>query len=226
MGKEKESKRELLSRPLVIIGGAMALIFGLLTAFIPGLAYVRVWVFAPLIIMITPAVEYFPFDFQIHGYTSGLLISSIGGFLGLTAALMRVNRRAYLGFMGNFLGFLGFLSLLFSPLGESAIPEVHYFWVPWVGTCLTLIGISLMFVGTMVESREWHHLTLLGIPLILTSLLTHPLLIAVNNLPLLLSIHRNMSINVLFGYLILLGFALTFFGTVIGFWKSAQNWSK
>jgi len=226
MEKESKSKRELLTRVLMILGGAMALIFGLLTAFIPGLAYVEVWVFSPFIT--TPAVVHFSFDFQIHGFTFGLLVSSVGGLLGLTAALTPVNRRAYLGFMGDFLGILGFFLgilgfLFYPPSSYVTIPEFHFFDVPWVGVCLTLAGVSVMFIGSMVKSEGWHRLTLLGIPLLLTSWLTYPLLIAINNRPLLLSIYRSGLMNALFFYFFIIGFVLTLLGSAIGFWKSSAH---
>jgi len=207
----------------------MTLVFGLLTAFIPGLAYVEVYITGPTHLGQTyPYVACFPFEFQIHGFTFGLLVSSVGGILGLTSALRRGNKLVYLAFIGDFLGILGFL--FYPPTRYSIIPEIHFFDVPWVGVCLTLIGISMMTVGCVVKCRGWHRLTVLGIPLLLASWLIYPLLITVNNLPLLLSIHRSVVRNtlpgillgvpgVLVGVFLVLGFALTLLGSAIGVWK-------
>ena len=54
-----------------------------------------------------PYVACFPFEFQIHGFTFGLLVSSVGVFLGLTQSLRRGNKLVYLAFMGDFSGYLG-----------------------------------------------------------------------------------------------------------------------
>jgi len=224
---ENKSKRELFSRLLLIFGGATALIFGLSTALIPNLAYVQVtiryWPYEQMFL------EYLAFNVQLHESSFGLLISSFGGFLGLLSAVRRNVKGDLLGFAGGFLGVLGVLFYSLPALGSA--PEVLSFYVSWMGFCSTLIGVSVMFIGSMVKSEGWHRLTLLGIPLLLALWVTCPLLVATGNFSFLISIRlisfgEYRSIGLLFWYSYLIGLVLTHLGTVIGLFKSITQLTR
>jgi len=199
----------------VFLGGIMTVIFGLFSAFVRGLAYITVY-FPPLG-MGPPVIGFGDFSFQIHGFTFGMLISTIGGLLGLVSSVKRSNELCSIGFVGGFLGALGFL---FHPPGfRSLLTGAYYFNILWLGSCLVLIGISLMLIGLTARSRGWHYLTLVGIPLLLISRLTFPLSILSNNVPLFLSIHRSVLMNMLLGFSIFGAYALTLIGSAIGAWE-------
>lgn len=218
---EKKSKRELLSRLLLIVGGSMALIFGLLTALIPNLAYVKVtrilWGYNQL----SFERVYLPFKVQLHESSFALMMASVGGFLGLLSSV----KRDLLCFTGDFLGVLGVV--FYSPpiAGSIIIAQIAY--EPWLGFSLTLVGISIMFIGSMVKSEGWHRLTLLGIPSLLTIPVIIPFLIAINDLPLLFSfrrVDRLIGLLLFLGYFI--GFTLMHIGSVIGFLKSITKLTR
>jgi len=222
---ENKSKIETISRLLMIIGGAWTLIFGLLTAFIPSLAYVEMihayWGYEQGYEQLY--LVYLPFKVQLHESSFGMLVSSVGGFLGLLSSVRGDVKRDFLGFVGGFLGVLGIL-FYGSPIRGSA-PEILIFYEPWVGVCLTLIGVSIMFTGSVVKSEWWHSLSLLGIPLFLTIWLIPLHLIAVNNLPLLLSIEYSGSLMPLFRMHVV-GLVLMLFGSVVGIWKSKAHLTR
>lgn len=199
-------KKERLTCVLMIVGGAMALVFGLLTAFIQGLAYT--------VVVYDLRVIYFPFKFQFHGFTFGLLISSVGGLLGIVSSLRQDKKFAYLAFIADFLGIFGFL-LVKAPFtyDQNIFGGEAFFAVPWVGVCLTLVGVSVMFVGSMAESKGLPRLTLLGVPLLLAMWLMQPLLIAAKNFRLLISIYHSSYANALIEVLTFSGFALILLGS-------------
>lgn len=203
-------------RMFVFLGGIMTVVFGLLSAFVRGLAYVTVYFPPPG--MGPPVIGGFGvLSFQIHGFTFGMLVSTVGGLLGLISSIKRYNELVSIGFVGGFLGASGFL---FHPPGfSSPLTGEYRFNILWLGSCLVLIGISLMLIGLTAISKGWHYLTLLGIPPLLISRLTFPLSILSNNLPLFSSIHKSAQMNVLLFFSIIIGYALTFLGSAIGAWK-------
>jgi hypothetical protein len=216
----KESTWRSLPRILMIIGGVMTLIFGLLSAFIPGLHYVEVvWCRAPW--CSSPNyIKYFPFKLQLHDNTLGLVLCSVGGLLGLISSLRRDKRLVSTGFAGDFLAILAFVASY--PPHSLAMPFYTLFPTYWVGSCLTIIGVCILFVGLMLESRGWLRLSILGVPLFLFVLL-YPLLAATKNFYLFFSIYRNYPIQALFGILIYIGLGLTLLGSAIGVWKFLPN---
>lgn len=123
---EKKAKRELLSRLLLIVGGSMTLIFGLSTAFIPNLAYVKVtstyWPYKQIYF------EYLSFKVQLHESSFGLMMTSVGGFLGLLSSVKRDVKRDLLCFAGDLLGVLGVV--FYSAPIQGSIPEVQISYVP------------------------------------------------------------------------------------------------
>ena len=202
-------------RVFVFLGGFMSVVFGMLSAFIQGLAYVTAY-FPPLG-MGPPVIGFWDYQFQIHGFTFGMLVSTVGGLLGLVSSVKRYNELISIGFVGSFLGVLGFLFFP-SEFFISLMTGEYYFNVLWVGPCLTLISVSLMLVGLTSRSKGWHYWTLLGVPLLLIGKLPHPLSILSNNLQF-LSISNAVSWGPLAGFSIILGFALTLSGSAIGAWK-------
>ena len=211
-------KRELLPRLLMIIGGAMALIFGLLSAFIPGLHYVRVVDFWPRHLGVD--IESLPFKLQLHDYTSGMLLCSVGGLLVLIPSLRRDKRLISIGFAGDFLAILG---LIFSsPRPPGWFPTSILFETWWLGGCLAIVGICVMFVGLMLQYRGWQRLSILGVPLFLFVLL-YPLLIVTKNFHLFFSIFRNWEVQFFFGVLIYIGFCLILLGSIVGFLRFLPN---
>lgn len=197
----------------------MALTFGLLSAFIPGLHYVRVveiWRYPPPIV----DIAYLPFNLQLHDYTLGMLLSSVGGLLGLISSLRRGKRLLSVGFAGCFLGILA--SFASYPSQPTWFPTRILFQTYWVGSCLTIIGICILFVGLMLESQGLHRLSILGVPLFLFVFL-YPLLAATKNFYLFFSIYRNYQMQFLFGTLDYIGLGLTLLGSAFGIWKCLPN---
>jgi len=209
-------------RMFVFLGEIMTVVFGLLSAFFRGLSYVTVYVGPPPMEgTVSPVVYFWNFSFQIHGFTFGMLVSTIGGFLGVISSIKHYNELVSIGFAGSFLGVLGFLfrpyEYFYSPFtGEYRIT------VLWVGPCLTLLSISLMLVGLVTRFKGWHYLTLLGIILLLVGQLTYPLWIISNNLSLFL-IRNLVSMSVWVGLSTIIGFALTLSGSAIDTWKFRED---
>jgi len=102
-----EGSKISYSRMLVFLGGLVTVVFGLLSAFVRGLAYGIVYVSPGS--MVSPRV-YFPhFYFQTHDFTLGMLVSSIGGLLGLISSVKHFNKLISIGYIGGIMGVLGFL---------------------------------------------------------------------------------------------------------------------
>jgi len=227
---ETEAKKELLTRTLMLIGGTITLIFGLLTAFIPNLAYMVVvtdWNPPPHLYYLRPlSFPDSPFLYLSPPFACmflGLLVTSFGGFLGLVSAVKHDGKLAPLGSIGSLLGILGLLRAIpsgqppFTMLEELFDFEGVLFYVPWVGVCLTLVGVSFMLVSSAAKGNRVQRLTLLGIPLLMASWLIYPFLIATNNIPFLISIGKypigsNASASILIGTFAILGFGLTLLG--------------
>jgi len=193
----------------------MTVVFGLLSAFIQGLAYITVHIVPGTV---SPMVYFGVFSFHIHDFTLVMLVSTISGLLGLISSIKRYNELISIGFTGGFLGILGFL---FCPSGffYSLFTGEYGFYILGLGSCLTLISVSLMLIGLTVRSKGWHYITLLGVPLLLISRLSFPMLILSDNRLLFFSIHKSSLMNVLLAFSILIGFALTLLGSAIGAWK-------
>lgn len=194
----------------------MALIFGLLSAFIPGLHYVRVVDFWR-----HPGVdiEYLPFKLQLHDYTSGMLLCSVGGLLVLIPSLRRDKRLISIGFAGNFLAILG---LFFSsPRPPGWFPTNILLETWWLGSCLAIVGICVMFVGLMLQYRGWQRLSILGVPFLLLNACMFPVLGATRNFDLLYSILRS-SVNI-YGITGIIGIGSTLLGSIVGFLNFLPN---
>ncbi len=181
---------------LTAFGGALTLVFGLLSAFNLRMFYVRVY--PALMESTNPLVAFSLLAFGFHKYTWGLLVTSTGGFLGLIASFSKDRKFAYLGFSGIFLGLLGFFANVF--LRPSEITPMdwthHSIEVPSVGHILALLGVSLMFVG-FVTKLKVHSITLLSVPVTLASSSMHLLMILTNDIPLLVSVCWNPALIIL-----------------------------
>lgn len=136
--------------------------------------------------------------FHFHKYTQGFLVTSAGGFPGLIASLRKDRKFAYLGFSGIFLGLLGFFVNVF--LGPPRLIPAdwtnYFFEVPSLGHILTLLGVSLMFVGFVTELKV-HSITLLSVPITLASSSMHLPMILTNSIPLLVSVYMNPTLAIL-----------------------------
>jgi len=177
---------------LTAFGGALTLVFGLLSAFNLGLAYARVY---PASMEASVSLSLSAFHF--HEYTQGFLVTSAGGFLGLIASFRKDRKFAYLGFSGIFLGLLGFFANIFlNPRLVLFEWTYQFLEVPSVGQILALLGVSLMFVGFVTELKV-HSITLLSVPITLASSSMHLPMILTNNIPLLVSGYMNPALVIL-----------------------------
>lgn len=216
----EESAWKSLPRILMIVGGAMALIFGLLSAFIPGLHYVRmVYLRRPFQGRPRIDIAYLPFKLQLHDYSLGMLLFSVGGLLGLISSLRRDNRLVSAGFAGSFLAMLGLFAS--APRPPNWFPTSILFEMWWLGSCLAIVGVCVMFVGSMMEFRGWHSLSVLGVPFLLCNVLLFQLLAATRNFDLLSRILAG-SVNI-YGITGIIGLSLTLLGSAIGVWKFLPN---
>lgn len=210
----------------MIFGGIVTFIFGLLSAFIQSSAFVLL-VNDPISQVQNIYVQYGTWQPQLHAYTLGMLVSSVGGILGVVSSLRSSLKFLRLGFLGIFLGVLGFtfLSGQPQPLWERVTVEPYHtnyvLKVPWIGICLTLLGVLVMFTSYMYEAGGWYRLVIIGVPLLLLSWLLCPLLIGFWGVsPSLRSFFMNVRTNIWFGSLPVVGFTLIIGGTVLGFLKT------
>jgi len=138
---EERLRPPLYVRVLMALGGALCLVFGLLTSFNEGLAFIdfgRVY---------QEHIEYLPMVFQPHPVVYTLLLACPAGILSLIASIRRRGRAvATLSYWGTTLGLLGpflfFFERVFINAERIGIPEVY--WVPGLGFSMTLLGLSLM----------------------------------------------------------------------------------
>ena len=143
-----DRKGQRIAQFLMVIGGVTAAVCGLLTAFIPGLAYVSVH--DPF--ESPPYVEYLPLNLQLHNFTFEMLMSSVGGFLVLGSSIRRSKKLAFLSFAGDFLGILGFLIYTGDRPG-TFIWTGYAFKMPWIGLSLTFLGVLLMFASSIIRYK-------------------------------------------------------------------------
>lgn len=170
-----------LSRLFLFLGSSVTLAVGLLAAFVPGLAYVTVHSYfldvpnPPF----GPYVSYPPLDFATHMYTARLLVSAIGGLIGLFA-LFGKSKRSYIGVVAIAVANVG----LILPVTDTRATflEIILVDVPWVGSFLVLVGVCLMFLGLTVKKFGVPRVTFLSVPLLLAGYSVRPLLVVTNNL--------------------------------------------
>ena len=225
--KEESGRRSLLRR-IIAVGGALALVSGLLTAFYPGLAYAKVTIIGPPDVppgVVYPNVHPLSLQPMIHAATTGMLVSCLGAFLSLISCTKRYHVPR-LGFAGVLFSLLGFFLLRSQPLdGELLVYPPAHFLVFWWGPCLTMMGILIMFFGFVTKSRVVPHVTLLGCLPLLAAWLLQPLLIVIN-LHILTAMVEGGFMQTIIGALKLSGFLPTMAGSTIGIWKETTRIEK
>jgi|GEM_PF-2110149 len=213
---------------LLSFGSITTLVFGLLAAFIPGLAYVTVQSYfmdVPVALYGLPSVYYPPLEPGVHMNTIKLVISAIGGLIGLFSLLENQNKPAYMGFAAIAITNLG----LMLPTGDARIsfPEMRNFDVPWLGFYLVLVGVSIMFLGLAMKKPIVPRITLLSVPLLLAVYSIYPLFVLSNFLPwIVFGARIGSPVNWLMGSLILTGHLLMLWGAAKAIKPSLREHSK
>lgn len=175
-------KPENLNLLLLLFGSSITLAIGLLTAYVPGLAYVTVYryfldVSNPPFGL--PYVSYPPLDISTHLYTNILLVSATGGLIGLIGLFWK-SKQSYIEVAAIGVASIG----LMLPVTNRRLsfPELSIFDVRWIGFFLVLVGICLMFLGLAIKETNVPRVTFLSVPLLLAGYFIRPLLILTNNL--------------------------------------------
>jgi hypothetical protein len=194
---------------LLLFGSAITLAVGLLTAYIPGLAYVTVYKYfldVPNPPFGLPYVTYPPLDISTHLYTNILLVSATGGLLGLIGLFWK-RKQSYIGVAAIGVASIG----LMLPVTNNRIsfPELSVFDVRWIGFFIVLVGICLMFLGLAIKETNVPRVTFLSVPLLLAGYSIRPLLVLTNNLQ-----GFTSSINMLMLILMVTGYLLMIWGIV------------
>lgn len=204
-------------RLFLFFGSTITIVFGLLAAFVPGLAYVTVqsnmWT-------VTSSVYYQPLELGVHMDTAQLVISAIGGLIGLFSLLERKNKPAYMGFAAIAVTSVGLM--LPAYYERFTAPEIYYFDVPWIGFLLVLVGVSIMFLGLAIKKPKVPRITLLSAPLLLAVYSIRPLFVLCNFLSSGVFVaHSNLSW--LMGILTLAGHLLMLLGAIYAMKPSVKE---
>jgi len=163
------------------LGAFTVLVFGLLAAFVPGLAYVGIrsdFTFMPYV---SHRVHYYPFAFGVHMFTLKLVLCAIGGATGLFSVFETKTGHRYISFAAIAIAILGLALPAFSYGG--GIPEVRYFEMPWLGFLFVFMGVSVMFLSLTLKNRGISRIALFSVPLLLISYSTAPIMVSVNYFP-------------------------------------------
>jgi len=128
-----------------------------------------------------PYVSYPSLDFSTHIYTTRLLISAIGGLIGLFA-LFGKSKQSYIGVVAIAVASMGLM--LPATDTRATFPEMRLIDVPWIGSFLVLVGVCLMFLGLAIKKLNVPRVTFLSVPLLLAGYSIKPLLVLTNNLSL------------------------------------------
>ena len=197
---------------LLFFGSTIALICGLATAFVPGLAYVTVYTFSEMPLEIpTPFARYSPLEFSLHPATLGLLLATAGALVTLISLTTTEEKSAYLSCAGVSLGSLGLLLSGWPRLSYDGI-WYYYIQMPWLGTIITMIGVSIMFVGFAAKTRI-SRISLLSVPILILLYSATPIMILSNSLLLLAPTSEKAMIV---GILLLAGHVLMLAGALNG----------
>lgn len=202
----------------MFLGGTITLVFGLLTAFIPGLHMAWVvrdpWTYRDL----EWHIEYLSMQPQIYVATPWSLISCIGGVLGIASVLRNGIRFLRIGFPGIFLGILGLLSP--APF-HGGTPETTFHLLLLPAPILTFLGVAIMFSSLVIKFGGRYRFTLLSVPILGIYLMLFPI-VGLFNIQLYASLIRYFNFTIypwdilpfIFGLLLaLLGCILCFIKT-------------
>lgn len=202
-------------RLLMLFGSFMALSFGLISAFNPGFAHLNG--FIPCRINPTPYVAYPPLWVKPPYYlTPWMVMSSIGGLLGLISFSMNDKKSISLSFAGTSLGLSRFLLFMyafgtFPPFGTF---DSTYLFIPWLGMSLTFLGVLMMFTGSVTRFHVMPRFLYVLVPS-LASTLAYNILVVTNNIPYLLLIARSVHSHAIVGIPLLLTLLLISLGSIL-----------
>ena len=193
-----------IAKSILILGSFIALVSGLTAAFVPGLAYVTVsaeW--ANFLLPDAPHyVTYLPLTFGINDLTIKLLVTAIGGFLGVLSVVERKNTVPFLSFAGLSIAAIGFLL----PTGtNSGLTDILSTNVLWTGSLVALVGVLLMFLGFVLRNPNVTRRAIAVVPILLFVYLISPALILTDNLAFFVFLQANISMSTIMGILVLAG---------------------
>jgi hypothetical protein len=214
-----------IAKVILVAGSFIALFSGLLAAFTPGLAYVTVsaeW--ANFLLPDAPHyVTYQPLTFSINDLTIKLLVTAIGGFLGVLSVFERKTAVPYLSFAGISMGAIGFLL----PTGaNSGLTDVLSVNVPWIGSLIALCGVLLMFIGFVNGNSKVPRLAIVVVPILLFTYLISPVLIFTDNLAFFIYMQANISMSTIMGVLVLAGHFIIIWAGINGLRVPEREASK
>ncbi len=169
---------------LLFSGSSLTVCASLLAAFVPGLAFLSVHSFfidVPNPPYGLPYVSYQSLNLSTHIYTARFIFAALGGFLGLVAVTWKHKQTLIGAFAIAATGF-GLISPAYGDK-RATFPEMLLFDVPWIGTILVLVGLSLMFLGLSIHKSGLPRWSFLGIPILLTAYAIYPSLVSAGFLP-------------------------------------------
>jgi hypothetical protein len=200
---------------ILILGSVIAFVSSSLAAFVPSLASITVsasW--SNFLIPNAPRYLTYPqYIFGVHELTLKLLVTAIGGLLGMLSFFERRTSVPFLSFSGISLGTIGFL------LPAGATPnfiDVFSVEIPWAGYFIALIGVLMMFLGFALSYPNVPRKALASVPLLLVAYSIAPFLILTNNLPLFIFMHTNITMSTIIGILILAGHLVIIWAGISG----------
>ncbi len=186
---------------LLILGSTTTLLSGLLTAFVPSLAYVTFTLSSEIP---KPFAQYAPWEVSFHPATAGLLLASIGASIVLLSLIAHDRKVLFLSSVGISLGSVG-LFLSAWPRPEVSMIWVHNIYLPWLGTIAAMIGVSIMFVGFVYKNRISRKL-LLSVPIMAPLYIMAPVMILSKSRVLMGGYNAEyLGVFSLFGHLVVLG---------------------
>jgi hypothetical protein len=201
---------------VLFIGSAIALLLGLLSAFVPGYAYITVS--SEWSNFLLPNEPHFvtinPLIIGVNDFTIKLLVSAFGGLLCLCSVRFEgKNSVPFLSFAGLSLGTIGFLL----PYGSSQAAAGEYSTnIPWVGSLITLVGVMLMFAGFALKNTNVPKRALWVIPVLLIVYLISPVLIFTGNTEFFILFQVNIAISTFIGILLLFGHLIIVWAGITG----------
>lgn len=198
------------------MGSVIALLFGGLSAVVPGLAYITVYTnWSNILLTSQPQFTTFPLTtFGLHDLTIKLVVTAFGGLLGLCSiACEHKSTVPFLSFAGLSLGTIGFLL----PYGSNqAFSNEFFVNVPWVGSLIALVGVMLMFTGFALRNANVPKKALTVIPVLLMVYLLSPALIFTGNLELFILLQINITISTTIGIVLLMGHLIIVWAGITG----------
>lgn len=200
---------------ILILGSVIAFVSSSLAAFVPSLAYLTVsasW--SNFLIPNAPHYLTYPqYIFGVHELTLKLLVTAIGGLLGMLSFFERGTSVPFLSFSGISIGTIGFLL----PAGATQnLVDVFSVEIPWTGYFIALIGVLLMFLGFALSYPNVPRQALASVPLLLVAYSIAAFLILTNNLPLFVFVQTNITMSTIIGILILAGHLVIIWAGISG----------